>query len=74
MIEEMAPQVGFEPTTLRLTAECSAIELLRSVVDTPERSASEFPLSIISLLGCQVNTRLSALFRRFQIWVCFLLG
>jgi hypothetical protein len=44
------------------------------VVDTPERSASEFPLSIISLLGCQVNTRLSALFRRFQIWVCFLLG
>jgi hypothetical protein len=27
----MAPQVGFEPTTLRLTAECSAIELLRSV-------------------------------------------
>ena len=25
----MAPQVGLEPTTLRLTAECSAIELLR---------------------------------------------
>ena len=24
-----APQVGLEPTTLRLTAECSAIELLR---------------------------------------------
>jgi hypothetical protein len=30
--KEMAPQVGFEPTTLRLTAGCSAIELLRSVV------------------------------------------
>jgi hypothetical protein len=30
--KEMAPQVGLEPTTLRLTAECSAIELLRSVV------------------------------------------
>src|SRR5271168_5612052 len=30
--QEMAPQVGFEPTTLRLTAGCSAIELLRSVV------------------------------------------
>ena len=30
--QEMAPQVGLEPTTLRLTAECSAIELLRSVV------------------------------------------
>jgi hypothetical protein len=28
----LAPQVGLEPTTLRLTAECSAIELLRSVM------------------------------------------
>src|SRR5579863_8574216 len=28
----MAPQVGLDPTTLRLTAGCSAIELLRSVV------------------------------------------
>ena len=28
----MAPQVGLEPTTLRLTAECSAIELLRNMV------------------------------------------
>src|SRR5262245_59612128 len=27
----VAPQVGLEPTTLRLTAECSAIELLRSI-------------------------------------------
>ena len=26
-----APQVGLEPTTLRLTAECSAIELLRII-------------------------------------------
>ena len=26
----VAPQVGLEPTTLRLTAECSAIELLRN--------------------------------------------
>ena len=31
MIDLLAPQVGLEPTTLRLTAECSAIELLRSV-------------------------------------------
>ena len=29
----MAPQVGLEPTTLRLTAECSTIELLRNVKD-----------------------------------------
>jgi hypothetical protein len=28
--KDLAPQVGLEPTTLRLTAECSAIELLRS--------------------------------------------
>jgi hypothetical protein len=27
----MAPEVGLEPTTLRLTAECSAIELLRNM-------------------------------------------
>ena len=27
---KMAPQVGFEPTTLRLTAGCSAVELLRN--------------------------------------------
>src|SRR5689334_24682752 len=28
---KLAPEVGLEPTTLRLTAGCSAIELLRSV-------------------------------------------
>ena len=27
----MAPRVGLEPTTLRLTAECSAIELPRNI-------------------------------------------
>lgn len=26
----MAPQVGLEPTTVRLTAECSTTELLRN--------------------------------------------
>lgn len=35
----MAPQVGLEPTTLRLTAECSAIELLRIVSVTRCRRA-----------------------------------
>ena len=29
-LQFLAPQVGLEPTTLRLTAECSAIELLRN--------------------------------------------
>ena len=39
----MAPQVGLEPTTLRLTAGCSAIELLRNIGLTlrpPERTAN----------------------------------
>ena len=31
MSDQVAPQVGLEPTTLRLTAECSAIELLRNI-------------------------------------------
>jgi hypothetical protein len=31
--QKLAPQVGLEPTTLRLTAGCSAIELLRSVME-----------------------------------------
>ncbi len=30
--KNLAPQVGLEPTTLRLTAGCSAIELLRSKI------------------------------------------
>jgi hypothetical protein len=29
----LAPQVGLEPTTTRLTAECSAIELLRIIIE-----------------------------------------
>ncbi len=36
--ERMAPQVGLEPTTLRLTAGCSAIELLRSESTTLARA------------------------------------
>ena len=32
--KSLAPQVGLEPTTLRLTAECSTIELLRSKAGT----------------------------------------
>ena len=33
LVGMVAPQVGLEPTTLRLTAECSAIELLRLIPD-----------------------------------------
>jgi hypothetical protein len=35
---KMAPQVGFEPTTTRLTAECSTTELLRNKLKTKRRS------------------------------------
>src|SRR5438270_7143600 len=38
--KRMAPQVGLEPTTLRLTAECSAIELLRNFVCAIQLSSS----------------------------------
>ena len=36
----MAPQVGLEPTTLRLTVECSAIELLRNMLAVGRASAA----------------------------------
>ena len=29
-VQKMTPQVGLEPTTVRLTAECSTTELLRN--------------------------------------------
>jgi hypothetical protein len=32
LFDELAPRVGFEPTTLRLTAGCSAVELPRNSV------------------------------------------
>lgn len=31
IFEILAPRVGFEPTTLRLTAGCSAVELPRNI-------------------------------------------
>ena len=37
LLKILAPQVRFELTTLRLTAECSAIELLRSKACKGER-------------------------------------
>ena len=42
----MAPQVGLEPTTPRLTAGCSAIELLRSVVGALGYASNPFYTSI----------------------------
>jgi hypothetical protein len=43
----LAPQVGLEPTTLRLTAECSAIELLRSVLAGTVLTAFDFTANLI---------------------------
>jgi hypothetical protein len=39
VIDSLAPEVGLEPTTLRLTAECSAIELLRSVLEREDEDS-----------------------------------
>jgi hypothetical protein len=46
--KKLAPQVGFEPTTLRLTAGCSAIELLRSVVGCAQTAHRPLSRSIIA--------------------------
>jgi hypothetical protein len=49
--KEMAPQVGLEPTTLRLTAGCSAIELLRSVGEGARSAALRLSRFIITSCG-----------------------
>src|SRR5437868_4357195 len=54
--KEMAPQVGLEPTTLRLTAGCSAIELLRSVDSALPRPAA---LNIVFIISFRSPTEKS---------------
>ena len=44
--DSLAPQVGLEPTTTRLTAECSAIELLRNIGHG--KVPSYFPASFLN--------------------------
>ena len=51
----MAPQVGFEPTTLRLTAECSAIELLRSVCGARIQLVLQYGAPIYSCSGSELG-------------------
>ncbi len=55
--EAVAPQVGLEPTTLRLTAECSAIELLRNKKTRCRRAGagSTRKSSYIKRDGCGQN-------------------
>ena len=56
----VAPQVRLELTTLRLTAECSAIELLRNIV--PGLLRSNTIHYIIVLFFCQQFTMIFLLF------------
>ncbi len=42
--EHLAPRVGLEPTTLRLTAACSTIELPRSLVQFPGANPEAIPI------------------------------
>ena len=52
----MAPEVGLEPTTLRLTAECSAIELLRSVGNANTRALRFISYSKIRIYGSKAKS------------------
>ena len=57
----VAPQVGLEPTTTRLTAECSAIELLRNI-----DNGNHLPLSLESgddLLSRAVSSQVPSALR-----------
>ena len=50
MGDAMAPQVGLEPTTTRLTAECSAIELLRNMESGSDLSSRAVSSQVLSAL------------------------
>ena len=50
----MAPEVGLEPTTLRLTAECSAIELLRIVLQQQLRARKPRKLPLVCYSKCTI--------------------
>ena len=61
IVSKMAPRVGLEPTTYRLTAGCSAIELPRN-----DRSVRD--LFIILNSGADVNTRIPVFFHLAEIF------
>ena len=50
MSDYVAPQVGLEPTTPRLTAECSAIELLRNIESGDDLSSRAVTSQVLSAL------------------------
>ena len=51
----MAPEVGLEPTTLRLTAECSAIELLRIALQPQPYSVGNTPAALVCYSKCAID-------------------
>jgi hypothetical protein len=79
----MAPQVGLEPTTLRLTAGCSAIELLRSVECSARGTRAALwayflVYHSIQLRGLEISAEGGNIVLRFGdvvlVRCCFLLG
>src|SRR6266513_1882106 len=50
LLRKLAPQAGFEPATLRLTAGCSAVELLRNT-GGPTREKQTLILPALLALG-----------------------
>ena len=56
-VTKLTPRVGFEPTTLRLTAGCSTAELSRIIFQPPLTFPSSPPLSIISRLRLNRRVR-----------------
>src|SRR5215467_13070675 len=60
-LKNLAPQVGLEPTTLRLTAECSTIELLRSNAGGPFSLQQRHPWKASAVL---ITQTVSA----FRLW------
>jgi dihydropteroate synthase len=65
---DLAPQVGLEPTTLRLTAECSAIELLRNVYRHRSRNAIRERTSFITKRSLAVKTSALEVVGQFEKW------
>jgi hypothetical protein len=70
--KRMAPQVGLEPTTLRLTAGCSAIELLRSVVCACQDGETRF--SCFDFITQKLPATSFQLPRAKSILACFVLN
>jgi hypothetical protein len=64
----MAPEVGFEPTTNRLTADRSTTELLRSVVgqDT-NREPVRFKIKMYGQLWCIAPWRKPTLYLKSSL-------